>query len=162
MFRDRDDAGRQLAALLTDEAIDRPVVLALPRGVFRWRRTWPRCSARHWRRWWRGRSVRARSTRAGYRRHRGRPRRGRRDPHRRPAGTGQPPDEDARRARTGRVVRTALGHRAIGVVYNPDRERRGNYVSSILGRRYDALIYCDRTGAVTPLQPTETNMREPE
>jgi erythromycin esterase len=43
------------------------------------------------------------------------------------------------------------GHRAIGVVYNPARERYGNYVPSILPRRYDAFLYIDASHAVRPL-----------
>jgi erythromycin esterase-like protein len=43
-----------------------------------------------------------------------------------------------------------LDHRAIGVVYRPERERRGNYVPTVLGRRYDAFCYLDAT---RPLQP---------
>jgi erythromycin esterase-like protein len=42
-------------------------------------------------------------------------------------------------------------HRAIGVVYNPDRERYGNYVPSVMARRYDAFMYLDRTSALHPL-----------
>jgi erythromycin esterase-like protein len=44
-----------------------------------------------------------------------------------------------------------LGHRAIGVVYDPDRERWGNYVPTIVPRRYDAMLYIDETRAVDPL-----------
>jgi erythromycin esterase-like protein len=44
-----------------------------------------------------------------------------------------------------------LGHRAIGVVYQPHYESRGNYVPTILSKRYDALIYFDHTSALTPL-----------
>lgn len=44
-----------------------------------------------------------------------------------------------------------LGHRAIGVVYHPDRER-GNYVPTILSKRYDAFIYIDKTQALNPLK----------
>lgn len=44
-------------------------------------------------------------------------------------------------------------HRAIGVVYRPERERRGNYVPTILDRRYDALIHCDHSAALRPLHP---------
>jgi erythromycin esterase len=44
-----------------------------------------------------------------------------------------------------------IAHRAIGVVYDPDRERWGNYVPTILPRRYDAFIYLDETRAVDPL-----------
>lgn len=43
-----------------------------------------------------------------------------------------------------------LDHRAIGVVYRPERERRGNYVPTVLGERYDAFLYLEET---TPLQP---------
>jgi erythromycin esterase-like protein len=43
-----------------------------------------------------------------------------------------------------------LDHRAIGVVYRPERERWGNYVPTVLGERYDAFLYLDDT---TPLQP---------
>lgn len=41
-------------------------------------------------------------------------------------------------------------HRAIGVVYRPDREK-GNYVPTLLSRRYDALLYLDQTTALHPL-----------
>ncbi len=43
-----------------------------------------------------------------------------------------------------------IGHRAVGVVYNPSREW-GNYVPSILNRRYDAFLYIDQTTALHPL-----------
>jgi len=43
------------------------------------------------------------------------------------------------------------GHRAIGVVYDPAMERFGNYVPTILPRRYDALIFIKETEAVSPL-----------
>ncbi|HEX8350817.1 MAG TPA: erythromycin esterase family protein, partial [Hymenobacter sp.] len=43
-----------------------------------------------------------------------------------------------------------IGHRAIGVVYNPASER-GNYVPSRIAKRYDAFIYIDRTTALHPL-----------
>ena len=48
-------------------------------------------------------------------------------------------------------------HRAIGVVYDPGRERYGNYVPTVLPRRYDAFIYLDETRALHPLglQPRE-------
>jgi erythromycin esterase len=44
-----------------------------------------------------------------------------------------------------------LGHRAIGVVYDPAHERWGNYVPSIMPRRYDTFVYIDETHAVEPL-----------
>jgi erythromycin esterase-like protein len=43
------------------------------------------------------------------------------------------------------------GHRAIGVVYRPQYERYGNYVPTVLPRRYDAFLHIDRTMAVRPL-----------
>jgi erythromycin esterase len=42
-------------------------------------------------------------------------------------------------------------HRAVGVVYHPDRERQGNYVPSVMAERYDAFIHFDRTKALHPL-----------
>ena len=44
-----------------------------------------------------------------------------------------------------------IGHRAIGVVYNPQYEQYGNYVPTILPLRYDAFIYLDETKALHPL-----------
>jgi len=44
-----------------------------------------------------------------------------------------------------------IGHRAIGVVYHPERERYGNYVPTVVPRRYDAFLYIDRTKALRPL-----------
>lgn len=43
-----------------------------------------------------------------------------------------------------------IGHRAIGVVYNPDAES-GNYVPSVIPQRYDAFIFIDKTTALKPL-----------
>ncbi|MGY1809005.1 erythromycin esterase family protein [Blastococcus sp. SYSU D00669] len=43
-----------------------------------------------------------------------------------------------------------LDHRAIGVVYRPERERWGNYVPTVLGERYDAFLWFEDT---RPLQP---------
>ena len=43
------------------------------------------------------------------------------------------------------------GHRAIGVVYRPQYEAYGNYVPTILPRRYDALLYIRETEALRPL-----------
>ena len=50
-----------------------------------------------------------------------------------------------------RIYQTDINHRAIGVVYNPGRERYGNYVPSILSKRYDAFIFLDETRALHPL-----------
>lgn len=48
------------------------------------------------------------------------------------------------------------GQRAIGVVYNPEYERYGNYVPTVLINRYDAFVYIDKTEAIHLLHmPTE-------
>lgn len=43
------------------------------------------------------------------------------------------------------------GHRAIGVVYRPEREAYGNYVPTVLPYRYDAMLYIDHSQALRPL-----------
>lgn len=43
--------------------------------------------------------------------------------------------------------------RAIGVVYFPEREDYGNYLSSRLAERYDAYFFFDESLAVEPLDP---------
>lgn len=43
------------------------------------------------------------------------------------------------------------GQRAIGVVYNPQYEKYGNYVPTILPLRYDALLFIDVSNALYPL-----------
>ncbi|MPY79904.1 MAG: erythromycin esterase family protein [Actinophytocola sp.] len=53
-------------------------------------------------------------------------------------------------------------HRAIGVVYHPEREHLGNYVPTVLNRRYDAFIHCDNTQALAPLHPIEPVRGEAE
>jgi erythromycin esterase len=42
------------------------------------------------------------------------------------------------------------GHRAIGVVYHPEFEL-GNYVPTVLPKRYDAFLFLDETHALHPL-----------
>lgn len=49
-----------------------------------------------------------------------------------------------------------IGHRAIGVVYNPEFEAYGNYVPTQIGNRYDAFIFIDQTNALKPLEVEET------
>lgn len=55
-----------------------------------------------------------------------------------------------------------LPHRAIGVVYRPERDRWANYVPSALGDRYDAFLWIDETRALKPLHPLHIDTREPE
>ena len=52
---------------------------------------------------------------------------------------------------TAKSFRNPVPHRAIGVVYNPRREKMGNYVPSVMPERYDAFIYLDQTSALHPL-----------
>ncbi|GAA4717925.1 Erythromycin esterase homolog [Promicromonospora umidemergens] len=59
-------------------------------------------------------------------------------------------------------LREARDHRAIGVVYHPDAERWGNYVQTVLGRRYDAFCWFDRTRALSPLRGTRVAAGEME
>jgi erythromycin esterase-like protein len=51
------------------------------------------------------------------------------------------------------------GHRAIGVVYNPERDF-GQYVPTLLPRRYDAFLYLDKTRALHPLRIEAAHDRE--
>jgi erythromycin esterase-like protein len=44
-----------------------------------------------------------------------------------------------------------IDHRAIGVVYDPRAERWGNYVPTIVPRRYDAFLFFDETHGVDAL-----------
>ena len=60
------------------------------------------------------------------------------------------------------VLVDEIGHRAIGVVYQPERERWGNYVPTVLGDRYDAFLFFDETRAVTPLHTRTIDVLEPE
>lgn len=52
--------------------------------------------------------------------------------------------------RSGPWLSAWLGHRAVGVVYAPEREM-GNYVPTRMGGRYDALIWLEDTTALRPL-----------
>jgi erythromycin esterase len=60
------------------------------------------------------------------------------------------------------VLADELGHRAIGVVYRPERDRWANYVPTVLGDRYDAFLWFDETTAVRPLHTLTVDAREPE
>lgn len=49
-------------------------------------------------------------------------------------------------------LKKVRGHRAIGVVYNPFFERKGNDVSTSLTGRYDGFVFIDQTHALIPLK----------
>jgi erythromycin esterase len=51
-----------------------------------------------------------------------------------------------------------IGHRAIGVVYNPSFEE-GNYVPSVLPDRYDAFVFIDKTQALHPLSESSSSRK---
>jgi erythromycin esterase-like protein len=53
-------------------------------------------------------------------------------------------------ARSGALT-AGRGHRAIGVVYHPEFEHYGNYVPTVLPRRYDAFMYLEESRALHPL-----------
>ncbi|MBD0295340.1 MAG: erythromycin esterase family protein [Flavisolibacter sp.] len=55
------------------------------------------------------------------------------------------------------LLNRSIGHRAIGVVYNPHMEQLGNYVPSVLPKRYDAFVYLDKTTALHPIGVTVTD-----
>jgi erythromycin esterase-like protein len=50
-----------------------------------------------------------------------------------------------------------LSHRAIGVVYHPTLEHLGNYVPTVLPRRYDAFLFLHETQALRPLHGVEVH-----
>jgi len=57
---------------------------------------------------------------------------------------------------------SSIRHRAIGVVYDPARERYGNYVASKLSQRYDAFIFIDETKALHPLHMKPHDAKMPD
>lgn len=67
-------------------------------------------------------------------------------------------DRHNEKERFGKV----MPHRAIGVVYNPEQEKYGNYVPSTVNARYDAFIYIDRTMALHPLHIKPSGQQVPE
>lgn len=57
--------------------------------------------------------------------------------------------------RVSRWLGGRRGHRAIGVVYRPAVDPHGNWVPTVMGERYDALLSFDATHALQPLHPEE-------
>ncbi|SEK84844.1 Erythromycin esterase homolog [Pseudomonas sp. NFIX51] len=57
-----------------------------------------------------------------------------------------PDREDLRQA-----LSEPLLERAIGVIYRPATERQSHYFQAVLGEQFDALVWHETTGAVTPL-----------
>ncbi|OKL39860.1 erythromycin esterase family protein [Pontibacter flavimaris] len=59
-------------------------------------------------------------------------------------------------------VQDYIGHRAIGVVYDPKYEMFGNYVPTIIPERYDAFLYFEETEAVHPIRMKSRGAKEPD
>ncbi len=59
-------------------------------------------------------------------------------------------------------AKTRIGHRAIGVVYNPEYEQYGNYVPTEVCERYDAFLFIDKTEALHPLHMPADKGKIPE
>lgn len=55
-----------------------------------------------------------------------------------------------------------IGHRAIGVVYHPQHEALGNYVPTIITKRYNGMLFFDETSALTPLRVELDREKIPE
>jgi len=58
-------------------------------------------------------------------------------------------------------LREPMPHRAIGVVYHPEREA-GNYVPTVVPQRYDALVHVDHSDPVKPLHIVAEHLEPPE
>jgi erythromycin esterase-like protein len=52
------------------------------------------------------------------------------------------------------TARRMLPHRAVGVVYDPTREKYGNYVPTVLPDRYDIFLFFDESRALNPIDIT--------
>lgn len=55
-----------------------------------------------------------------------------------------------------------LGHRAVGVVYDPAHENRSQYVPTILNKRYNSFVFVDRSHALKSLHSEFTHAEFPE
>ncbi|MGZ3692841.1 MAG: erythromycin esterase family protein [Bdellovibrionota bacterium] len=59
-------------------------------------------------------------------------------------------DLTSEQAKSG-PLREIRGHRAVGVVYHPAYERRGNYVPTSLADRYDHFLFFNKTSGLKPI-----------
>ena len=64
--------------------------------------------------------------------------------------------------RKEKSLRRPIGHRAIGVIYNPALEHLGNYVPSVIPKRYDAFLYIDETNALHPIEEITVSNEPPD
>jgi erythromycin esterase len=61
-----------------------------------------------------------------------------------------------------RLFQDVRGHRAIGVVYNPNERRGASFVPTSLSQRYDAFIYFEQAEALHPLHLEPVSTEPPE
>ena len=52
------------------------------------------------------------------------------------------------------MIPDELLERAIGVIYRPETERTSHYFYANLAKQFDAIIHCDKTTAIEPLEKT--------
>ena len=60
------------------------------------------------------------------------------------------------------LMQQRVQHRAVGVVYNPERERYSNYVPTVITRRYDAFVFLKHTQALHAMQIEDKTSAMPE
>jgi erythromycin esterase len=60
------------------------------------------------------------------------------------------------------LLQKPWAHRAIGVVYHPEREKYGNYVPSIIPKRYDAFVFLPETQALHAMGLSPETGKVPE
>ncbi|WP_370879462.1 erythromycin esterase family protein [Catenuloplanes indicus] len=60
------------------------------------------------------------------------------------------------------LLTDTVPHRAIGVVYRPERESWGNYVPTVLAGRYDHLMWFAATSGVRPIHTLHADVHELE
>lgn len=60
------------------------------------------------------------------------------------------------------IMENHIGHRATGVVYNPDYEQYGNYFPTIHPLRCDAFIYLEYMHTLHPLHLKPDGRQMPE
>jgi erythromycin esterase len=64
--------------------------------------------------------------------------------------------------RQEKCLSSYIDQRAIGVVYNPENERFGNYVYTILPKRCAAFIFLDKTKGLHPIHIQPEGNQIPE
>ena len=55
-----------------------------------------------------------------------------------------------------------IPHRAVGVVYHPEREHLGNYVPTVIPQRYDAFVFINETEALHHMDISTKMSKVPE